>query len=136
MAKTPQDRDIFDDEATMIEPEAVLRFMLFKTADRQTYRPFGVTMWSDKATVLGTRYSYGKKHALSFPDYSEEPGTYISALKPIVQRIPLPDRPDKLILALTVFLATPELFDEIEEEGTDLNPVGLPDDLGTFDFPE
>lgn len=135
MAKITQDPDSFQDEVTIMQPEAILRFMLFKTADRQTYRPFGMSAWVDKATVLGSRYSYGKTLEFGFLDYSEESGSYVSALKPVLQRIPLPDQPDKSLLALTVFLATPELFEEMEQQmGTE--PVEPPEELGEFTFPE
>ncbi|MBO0953278.1 hypothetical protein, partial [Fibrella forsythiae] len=131
MANTTENREHFEDEVTMIEPEAVLRFMLFRTADRQSYRPFNLTMWVDRATVLGNRYSYGKKHEFEFLDYSEESGVYVSALKPFLQRLPLPEHPGKSILALTVFLATPELFEEMEQEN-DLDSLEPPQELPGF----
>ncbi|MBC3786346.1 hypothetical protein [Spirosoma utsteinense] len=98
------------DTTTAISPQALVRFMLYTDADRQSAQRIGAAIWMDFDTLFGPAYACGTEHELIFPEIDNAMHRYVVAMPPYGRKIPHPNGSDRQVLLVTLYLARLERY--------------------------
>ncbi|GAB3546340.1 hypothetical protein [Spirosoma fluminis] len=108
-----------NDNVNFLEPQGLVRFMLYTDINRRRATQLGPDIWADYETVYGDRYSYKSRLELCFLDIDSNPKVYIVAMLPLVRHIEHPNKPGMQVPIRIVYLTSEPLwpfFEPISDE--------------------
>jgi hypothetical protein len=89
---------------------ALLRFMLYTDVNRRRATQLGPDLWIDAESVQADKFNYNTEHELTFDEFDNQPGQYVVAMFPHLEKVAHSSQPDKAILLRIVYLTTVALW--------------------------
>ncbi|MVM35279.1 hypothetical protein GO755_34980 [Spirosoma sp. HMF4905] len=92
--------------ATLLNPEVLLRLLLYKDSSQQSTTQLAPDCWIDFDTAFGPQFQVGTQHKVSVlnADRKSSPYSVVVAKSPILGQIPHPEQEQVMVPTATLYL--------------------------------